>query len=226
MTRSSKFREIDEGKILAKQVRLMKSSGVTNKFPFIAQGSGNVAVVPMSLPLPPRSSGSESSGWTTKNTCQNFEEIVLVTTTTTTTAHLTVDSFKSNRQEATSVEEQLLCREHHHIIRWWAVATSDNNENEEMKTVDTAQDETNYIPERGRRRLIRYSSSSLKEPAFLPEIASSRKSANSAPPLNGDITYSNLIISNIDDTPITPSKTITPVTKSPVPANSRTNGGN
>ncbi|KAJ8978641.1 hypothetical protein NQ317_003291 [Molorchus minor] len=216
--------------------------------------SGNVAVVPMSLPLPPRSSGSESSGYFTppsdkqqafvklanQEHVSEFEEIVPVNDDhNNNNTPDCIDSFTSNSPNS-FVEDTSVQR----IPSYNSLVSSDhndNNENQEMKTVDTAQDETNYIPERGRRRLIRYSSSSLKEPAFteiasspsnerrksksvvdlqsfLPEIASSRKSANSAPPLNGDITYNNLIISNIDDTPITPSKTITPVTKSPVPA--------
>ncbi|KAJ8922739.1 hypothetical protein NQ315_007774 [Exocentrus adspersus] len=93
----------------------------------------------------------------------------------------------------------------------------------------------NNNPEREERRLLRFSSSSLKEPSFtgklppstedrrksksvvdlqsfLPDITVKRKTVNSAPPLNDDSPSSNN--NNIEDLPISPAKTMLPSSES------------
>lgn len=99
--------------------------------------------------------------------------------------------------------------------------------------------ESNNNSEREERRLLRFSSSSLKEPSFtgkippipdnrrksksvvdlqsfLPDIGANRKTVNSAPPLNDDpMGNNNVIITNIEESPIPPIKTMLPISAEP-----------
>lgn len=118
-----------------------------------------------------------------------------------------------------------------------SVETSDHiDEKEATLEVESIEKQD---AEREERRLLRFSSSSLKEPSFagkipqitdnrrksksvvdlqsfLPDISASRKTVNSAPPLNEDVMgNNNVVITNIDVSPPSPMKVMLPIKAEP-----------
>lgn len=120
-----------------------------------------------------------------------------------------------------------------------SVETSDLIDEKEppldTESIDKQDLEPNNNSEREERRLLRFSSSSLKEPSFagkippipdnkkksksvvdlqsfLPDIGANRKTVNSAPPLNDDwMGNNNVVITNVEESPIPSIKTMLPV---------------
>ncbi|KAJ8937882.1 hypothetical protein NQ314_011665 [Rhamnusium bicolor] len=203
----------------------------------------------VSIPPPPRSSGSESSGYFTPppETHQAFvkldteehasesEEIIHVNDDNNNTSDC-VDSLNNNSPNM-FITENAIQRTFSPSSVESSDPIDDKEEEKEVKSIEISESVTNNNLERDERRLLRFSSSSLKEPSFtgimppiidnrtksksvvdlqnfLPDITASRKNVNSAPPLNDDMT-DNITVSNIEDIPISPLKSLLPVTAEP-----------
>ncbi|KAJ8940485.1 hypothetical protein NQ318_022808 [Aromia moschata] len=186
--------------------------------------------VHMALPRPPRSSGSESSGYftpppdnrqafvklDTEEHASESEEILPVNDKNNNTSDC-VDSFSNNSSNVFIMDNTIVQVSDikNIIVEFREISDHNaNNEVEEVKSVQTAEPENNYPLQRKatpNNRRKEKKQIRRRPPKLLPEISTSRKASSSAPPYNGDTTNNNLMISNVEDIPISPSKAVVPI---------------
>ncbi|XP_018576304.1 TOG array regulator of axonemal microtubules protein 2-like isoform X2 [Anoplophora glabripennis] len=203
-------------------------------------------------PQPPPSSGSESSGYFTPppETEQAFvkldteehasesEEIAPENDDNNNSQDCT-DSFNNNSPNIFLRQDTVQRNFSPSSVETSDLIPCDKESTLEVDLIEKQDAEPNNNSEREERRLLRFSSSSLKEPSFtgkipsttdnrrksksvvdlqsfLPDISANRKTVNSAPALNEDLMgNNNVVVTNIEVSPASPVKAMLPVAAEP-----------